>query len=141
VRAGGAEIDMLLRAKRPLIATAVLRPYFEAYEILADVLRDVPAEISEKELTKLALGVGRQYVAQNRVRSPESVSALLFATGRLVAADQRLLEPTPDLSERREAFVSELRGILRDMDKVEQTSREQFVIREAERRRASHEQD
>jgi glycerol-3-phosphate O-acyltransferase len=105
------------------------------------VLRDVPAEIDEKELTKLALGVGRQYVAQSRVRSNEAVSALLFATGRQVAADQRLLEPSPDLSERREEFVSELRGILRDMDKVEQISREQFVAREAERRLARHGED
>jgi glycerol-3-phosphate O-acyltransferase len=141
VAAGGHDIDMLLRAKRPLIATAVLRPYFEAYEILADVLRDVPAEIGEKELTKLALGVGRQYIAQDRVRSNESVSALLFATGRQVAADQRLLEPAPDLSERRQDFVAELRGILRDMDKVERISRGQFIEREAERRRARHESD
>jgi glycerol-3-phosphate O-acyltransferase len=141
VRAGGTEIDKLLGAKRPLIATAVLRPYFEAYEIVADVLRDVPAQIDEKELTKLALGVGRQYVAQNRIRSSESVSALLFATARQVAADQHLLESSPDLSERREEFVAELRGILRDMDKVEQTSRRQFVAREAERRRARHEED
>jgi glycerol-3-phosphate O-acyltransferase len=132
------EIDMLLGAKRPLIATAVLRPYFEAYEILADVLRDVPAEVAEKELVKLALGVGRQYVAQGRVRSSESVSALLFATARQVAADQHLLEPSPDLPQRREAFLAELRGILRDMNKVEQISAQHFMAREAERRRAGH---
>ena len=141
VAAGGGQIDKLLRAKRPLIATAVLRPYFEAYEILADVLRDVPAEIGEKELTKLALGVGRQYVAQDRVRSNESVSALLFATARQVAADQRLLEPAQGLSERRQAFVNELRAILRDMDKVEHISRQQFVEREAAWRRAHHDPD
>ena len=70
-RAGGEQIDVLLRAKRPLIAGAMLRPFFEAYEIVADVLRDAPAEIDEKELTKRALGVGRQYVAQDRVRSNE----------------------------------------------------------------------
>ena len=139
VRAG--EIKMLLRAKRPLIAAAVLRPYFEAYEIMADVLRDVPAEIAEKELTKLALGVGRQYVAQGRVRSNESVSALLFTTARQVAADQHLLEQSPNLSERRQAFVAELRDILRDMNTVEQISAQQFVEREAERRRARHEED
>ena len=63
----------------------MLRPFFEAYEIVADVLRDAPAEIDEKDLTKKALGVGRQYVAQNRVRSNEAVSALLFATARQVA--------------------------------------------------------
>ena len=135
VAAGGEEIDALLRAKRPLIAQAVLRPFFEAYEIVADVLRDAPADIDEKELTKRALGVGNQYVAQNRVRSTEAVSALLFATARQVAADQQLLEPAADLVERRKAFRDELRDVLRDMDRVEQISREQFYVREMERRR------
>jgi glycerol-3-phosphate O-acyltransferase len=134
VAAGGDEIDMLLRAKKPLIAGAMLRPFFEAYEIVADVLRDAPAEIDEKELTKKALGVGRQYVAQNRVRSNESVSALLFATARQVIADQRLLAPAADLDERRTAFRDELRGILADMDKVEQVARKQFYTREMARR-------
>ena len=113
----------------------MLRPFFEAYEIVADVLRDAPAEIGEKDLTKLALGVGRQYVAQGRVRSNESVSALLFATARQVAADQHLLETAADLVERRAAFLDELRAILDDMDKVEQIAREQFYDREMERRR------
>jgi glycerol-3-phosphate O-acyltransferase len=128
------EVDLLLRAKRPLVAGAMLRAFFEAYEIVADVLRDAPAEIAENDLTKRALGVGRQYVAQNRVRSNESVSALLFATARQVAVDQNLLEPAADLHQRRIAFRDELRAILRDMDKVEQISREQFYAREIERR-------
>ena len=92
VAAGGEGLDRLLRAKRPLMAHAMLRPFFEAYEIIADVLREAPAEVEEKELTKRALGVGRQLVAQRRVRSNESVSALLFTTARQVAADQGLLD-------------------------------------------------
>lgn len=132
---GGDRIDMLLRAKRPLISGAMLRPFLEAYEIVADVLRDAPADIDEKDLTKRALGVGRQYVAQDRVRSNDAVSALLFATARQVAADQHLLEPAADLDERRAAFLAELRAVLRDMDKVEQIAREQFYEREMARRR------
>ncbi|MBV8347789.1 MAG: glycerol-3-phosphate acyltransferase, partial [Mycolicibacterium sp.] len=135
VRAGGDDIDRLLHAKKPLMAHAMLRPFIEAYEIVADVLRDAPAEISEKELTKLALGVGRQYVAQDRVRSSESVSALLFATARQVVADQDLLKPAPDLADRRAAFLAELRGILQDMDRIEGVSRDQFYERESQRRR------
>ncbi|MDT5053734.1 MAG: glycerol-3-phosphate O-acyltransferase [Mycobacterium sp.] len=134
VAAGGDEINVLLRAKKPLIAGAMLRPFFEAYEIVSDVLRDAPAEIDEKDLTKKALGVGRQYAAQDRVRSNEAVSALLFATARQVAADQHLLEPAADLDERRTAFRDELRGILGDMDTVEQISLEQFYAREVARR-------
>jgi glycerol-3-phosphate O-acyltransferase len=134
VAEGGDQIDMLLRAKRPLITGAMLRPFFEAYEIVADVLRDAPADIDEKDLTKRALGVGRQYVAQDRIRSNDAVSALLFATARQVAADQHLLDPAADLAERRAAFLAELRAVLRDMDKVERIAREQFYEREMARR-------
>ena len=132
LKAGAADIDVLLRAKRPMLAHAMLRPFFEAYAIVADVLRDAPAEIEEKELNKLALGVGRQYVAQDRVRGNESVSALLFATARQVAKDQKLLEPAEDLRERRTAFLVELNAVLKDMERVEQISRANFARREAQ---------
>jgi len=62
------------------------------------------------------------------------VSALLFATARQVIADQHLLQPAADLAERRTAFRDELRGILADMDTVEQVAREQFYVREIGRR-------
>ncbi|MGK2880808.1 MAG: glycerol-3-phosphate 1-O-acyltransferase [Mycobacterium sp.] len=136
VESGPEAIDMLLHDKRPLMAHAMLRPFFEAYEIVADVLRDASADIAEKDLTKRALGVGRQYAAQDLVRSNESVSALLFATARQVVGDQHLLEPADDLAERRRSFVRALRGILRDMDRVHLVSREQFFEREARARRS-----
>jgi glycerol-3-phosphate O-acyltransferase len=137
VEAGNDDIDKLLHDKKPLMAQSMLRPYFEAYEIVADVLRDAPAEIDEKALTKRALGVGRQYAAQHRVRNIESVSALLFATARQVAADQHLLEPGPDLSERREPFLRELRAILGDTDRLHMIARQQFIEREAASRRSA----
>lgn len=128
--AGGDEIDAMLYAKRPLMSGAMLRVFFEAYEIVADVLRDAPADIGQKELTDLALGVGRQYVAQGRVRSSESVSTLLFATARQVVVDQDLIALAADLAERRVAFRNELRDILRDFDYVGKVARNQFVARE-----------
>jgi glycerol-3-phosphate O-acyltransferase len=129
--AGPDAVEALLCAKRPLMSNAMLRPFFEAYEIVADVLCDAPGTIGEKELSKLALGVGNQYAAQGLVSSSESVSALLFTTARQVAADQKLLEPSPDLRERRRAFLHELRGIIADMERIHQLSRDQFYAREA----------
>lgn len=117
----------MLYAKRPLMSDAMLRVFFEAYEIVADVLRDAPPDIGPEELTELALGLGRQFVAQGRVRSSEPVSTLLFATARQVAVDQELIAPAADLAERRVAFRRELRNILRDFDYVEQIARNQFV--------------
>ncbi|CAN5347233.1 glycerol-3-phosphate 1-O-acyltransferase [soil metagenome] len=137
VAAGGDEITQLLHDKKPLMAHAMLRSFFKAYEIIADVLRDAPAEISEKDLTEKALGVGRQYAAQSRVRSTESVSALLFTTARQVVADQGLLKAAPDLAERRVAFLKELRRVLADMDRIDLISRQQFVEREQRSRAVS----
>lgn len=116
------------------MADAMLRVFFEAYEIVADVLRDASADIGHQELTDLALGVGRQYVAQTRVRSSESVSTLLFATARQVVEDQDLIGPAPDLAERRAAFLRELRDILRDSNYVGRIARDQFVARELKAR-------
>ena len=126
---GGDAIRAIMAVKRPMIASAMLRPFFEAYEIVADVLRGSRADIAEAELTKLALGVGQQYAAQGKVSS-EAVSALLFTTARQVAADQGLLEYAPDLSARREAFLDELRCVLADMDTVGDVSLNQFALRE-----------
>jgi glycerol-3-phosphate O-acyltransferase len=137
IASGRAGIEALLGAKRPLLGSAMLRPFVEAYEIVADVLRDAPSDIAEKELTKLALGVGRQQVAQGKVRSNESVSALLFATARQVVADQNLLGRAPDLSQRRTDFLRELRDILTDMDTVEAGSRAQFYERVQAARRTA----
>jgi len=128
--AGPDAVDALLRAKRPLMADAMLRPFFEAYGVVADVLCDAPTDIGDKELTSLALGVGSQYAAQGLVRNAESVSALLFATGRQAAADQKLFDPSPDLRERRRAYMSELRGIIADAERIYELSREQFYARE-----------
>ena len=115
----------------------MLRTFFESYEILADVLSNAPPGIDEKELTELAMGVGRQYIAQGRVLSSESVSTLLFATAGKVAADKGLLDEGPDLQDRRVAFRDELSAILRDIDRVDAIARRQFISREAEYRRGT----
>jgi len=120
----------LLYPKRPLLSYVMLRPFFEGYEVLADVLNKMPGQVGEKELAAMALGVGRQYVAQGRVRSSESVSTLLFATAGKVAADQHLLGPGDDLTARRRAFHNELLAILADIDDVEDVANEQFKARE-----------
>jgi glycerol-3-phosphate O-acyltransferase len=127
-------IDKLLYAKRPVTSYVMLRPFFEAYEIMADVLRRAPARISEKELASLAMGVGRQYVAQGRVGSSESVSTLLFATASQVATDNLLLEPSADLDSRRKDFHDELLAILDDIDRIELVAYKHFATRESSTR-------
>ena len=76
-------------------------------------------------------------MAQSKVRSAESVSALLFATARQVVADQNLLKRAPDLSERRAAFLKEIRGILADLNTVEKTALKAYLQREQVSRRSA----
>jgi glycerol-3-phosphate O-acyltransferase len=127
VQAGEDSIHRLLQAKRPIMAPTVLRASLEAYAIVADVLRRSDDELDEKALIAKALGVGRQYFAQGWLRSNESVSALLFATAGRVAADQGLLQGGGGQKARREAFGTELRAVLADLDVLEQFSPTQRV--------------
>lgn len=133
ITAGSDTIHALLKSKKPLVAYATLRTFFEAYAIAADVLRAAPPAITEKDLIRLAMGVGQQYVAQRRIRSSEPVSALLFATAYQVLGDQHLVDATNDLGKARNDFHHELRDILRDIDHVEHVAHEQFFDREAGR--------
>ncbi len=131
-------IDALLNDKRPLTSFELLRPFFESYEILADVLRKSQADIGKQELINLAMGVGAQYVAQGRAFSSESVSTLVFGTAIKVAEDQQLLEPGPETESRRAAFHAELAAILADIGHIDSIARRQFVARETESRRDFH---
>ena len=58
----------------------MLRPFVEAYLIVARVLIDEPAEreLDKKAFTKKCLALGGQWVRQDRIRSPEAVSKYLF---------------------------------------------------------------
>jgi glycerol-3-phosphate O-acyltransferase len=124
LRSGPDEAGSLLAGIRPLVSHVVVRPFVEAYRIVADVLAsdDVvsPAgSVDDAEVIRRALGLGRQYVAQRRLRSSESVSALLFGTALQLARNKGLLEPGAEAAVARAAFLAELRELLRRMDRIE----------------------
>jgi len=124
LRSGPDEAGSLLAEIRPLVSHVVVRPFVEAYRIVADVLAsdDVvgPAgSVDDAEVIRRALGLGRQYVAQRRLRSSESVSALLFGTALQLARNKGLLEPGAEAAVARAAFLAELRELLRRLDRIE----------------------
>jgi glycerol-3-phosphate O-acyltransferase len=145
LRAGPAQADALLAGMRPLVSQVVVRPFVEAYRIVADVLADdetlatgaggegaVGAAVRDgaavrEEVIGRALGLGRQYVAQRRLRSAEAVSALLFQTALQLADNKGLLEAGPDLLVRRTAFLVELRDLLRRLDQVEDLAIRRYI--------------
>jgi glycerol-3-phosphate O-acyltransferase len=140
LEAGGPlEADALLAAMRPLVSQVVVRPFVEAYRIVADVLADDSTLASgggaawadgaavRDEVIRRALGLGQQYAAQRRLRSAEAVSALLFQTALQLADNKGLLDAGPDVPARRAAFLAELRNLLRRLDQVEDLAIRRYI--------------
>jgi glycerol-3-phosphate O-acyltransferase len=117
----------ILDSARPHLAHLVLRPFLDAYLIVADRLEaagDTP--VQEGPLLEEALRVGRQWELERRVASAESVSLELFRTCLRLAAHRRLLTPTddgPPLGERRRAFAEEIRYAVRRLDQIAELAR------------------
>jgi glycerol-3-phosphate O-acyltransferase len=141
LRAGPLGADALLAGMRPLVSHVVVRPFVEAYRIVADVLASDEAlaggggPADSAEITRRALGLGRQYVAQRRLRSAESVSVLLFQTALQLAGNRGLLEPGAGagagagagVAERRAEFLAELRNLVRRLDRIEDLAIRRYI--------------
>jgi glycerol-3-phosphate O-acyltransferase len=133
LRAGPAGPDALLGRMRPLVSHLLVRPFVEAYRLVADVLvhdapaDDTPASAYDAEVIKRALGLGRQYVAQRRLRSSESVSVLLFQTALQLMRNRGLLEAGSDVAERRAVFLAELRDLLKRLDRIEDLAIRRYI--------------
>jgi glycerol-3-phosphate O-acyltransferase len=119
--ADGQAAMALLRRFRPFSAHRVLRPFVEAYRVVADALGRLPAGAAptEDELLRHCRALGRQYTLQRRIPSPESVSQVLFATALRLAGKRGLLDPAADVGERRRAFAEEVRQVIRRIDAVD----------------------
>ncbi len=142
LRSGPGAADALLAEMRPLVSQVIVRPFVEAYRLVADVLatEDVSPGVDtladDAEVTRRALGLGHQYVAQRRLRSSESVSVLLFQTALQLARNRGLFDPGEDLAKRRAAFLTELRDLLRRIDCIEDLAIQRY-IRDASARPAA----
>ena len=104
----------LLVSARPHLAHLVLRPFLDAYLVLADRLADLgDGPVDEDALLADSLAVGRQWALQRRVASEESVSLELFRTALAQARHKGLLEAGDGVGAAREAFAAELRDSVR----------------------------
>jgi glycerol-3-phosphate O-acyltransferase len=120
-RGEDATLDFLQQV-RPLSAHRILRPFLEAYRVVADALcRGEPeARIVEEEFLAECLSLGTQYVLQQHVKRRESVSKVLFSTALKLADNRGLLDPGADgLAARRQAFAEEIRTAIRGVDAIE----------------------
>jgi glycerol-3-phosphate O-acyltransferase len=105
-------IRKLLRKLRILRSTWVLRPFMEAYQVVADVLAVADEPVDSKTAIDRSLALGKQYRLQNRIAAEESVSKTLFESAYQLAENRGLLDAERSADEIG-GFGDEIRDVLR----------------------------
>jgi glycerol-3-phosphate O-acyltransferase len=120
-----ADALRLLRHADLHLAPLVLRPFLDAYSVVADRLTHWSGqEFDDNAFLHECLGVGRQWELQGRLDSAESVSLELFKTALELVRHRGLLDPsTPDSADRRHEFAEEVADALRRIDVIRDLAR------------------
>jgi glycerol-3-phosphate O-acyltransferase len=108
----------LLRELRILRAHWAIRPFMEAYQVVADVLATAEGPMEKKEIIDKSMALGKQYRLQNRIAAEESVSKILFESAHQLAENRGLLDEDCTPEEIR-AFGDEIRDVLRRIAVIE----------------------
>ena len=122
LEAGAEAITDLLPRLRPFHAHRILRPFLEAYRVVADALERAPAsaKLDDVAFLRSCLALGKQYVLQHRIARQESVSQALFATALKLARHRGLVDGgDAELPDKRRAFAAELREDIRRVDAID----------------------
>ncbi|MEU4689932.1 lysophospholipid acyltransferase [Actinoplanes sp. NPDC023714] len=123
-----ADARRWLNGGTPLVAHLVLRPFLDAYHVVADRLAAAEDDepFDDARFLDECLRVGRQWALQRRLASEESVSLELFKPALQLARHRGLVTPGgPAPAHRRSAFLDEVRTILRRLDTIAQLARAQ----------------
>ncbi len=114
------DVDAVLRSFDPFQSPAVLRPFVEAYQVVADLIDQAAfhSKIDQDKLRKDAMALGKQYLLQGRIKTAESVSSVLFDSAIQLAANRKLFTAGPDMVERRKAFAVEIRTLIGHLDSI-----------------------
>jgi len=99
-----AQMDML-------VSHLILRPFLDAYAVVADQLveRGDRDSFDEARFLDRCLVIGRQWALQRRIGSEESVSAEMFRSALRLARHRELVTAVgPDAQDRRRAFALEI---------------------------------
>jgi glycerol-3-phosphate O-acyltransferase len=120
-----AEATEILRRTDLRVAHLTLRPFLEAYAVVADELAALEpgAAVVEEDFLSWCLRVARQQAMQRRLASWESVSSEMFSAALRLARHRGLLGPADgdrradsaaedeQLAARRRAFAAEVRAV------------------------------
>jgi glycerol-3-phosphate O-acyltransferase len=116
------EFERVLEALAPFTTPAVLRPFLEAYRLVAEVLvRATGDELTVDEIRRRSLALGREYAARGEISTPESLSYALFDAGTALAANSEVLAADATLEDRR-SFLEDLEDALADVAALEQAT-------------------
>ncbi|HYO85270.1 MAG TPA: 1-acyl-sn-glycerol-3-phosphate acyltransferase [Dermatophilaceae bacterium] len=108
------------------VAVLVLRPFLDAYAVVAHELAGLPPhrDIEEAKFLQHCLAVGKQWVLRKLVASDESNSLEMFRNTYQLAAHRGLLDPdSPDVAARRLAFRDEIDAYRLRMDEITERMR------------------
>jgi len=109
------EIARSLNESDLLVAHLVLRPFVDAYRVVAEELVNLGPgrDVDEQQLLKRCLRLGRQWSLQHRI-TEESVSGEMFSTALKMARHRGLVDlegAADDVADRRAALVAELEDL------------------------------
>jgi len=111
----------MLRTMKPLVAHASLKPYIEAYRIVADVFATLgPNEtLDQKAAVTAAFKYGRQAYLQRRISSNASLGEILFKNGhKLLDSYDLVAVGDTDLVERRKKMSKDLRNLSHRVEQI-----------------------
>ena len=105
-----------LLGSAPLVAHLVLRPYIDAYRVVAEQLLTsgvgIDGEFDQERFITDCLSLGKQWALQRRIASEESVSGEMFSTAIKMARHRGLVERGTDspatVETRRRELIDEL---------------------------------
>ena len=118
---GSKNASTILNSMQPLVAHACLKPYVEAYRIVADVFARLGSNetLDNKDLESKAFKYGKQAYLQRRISSKASIGKILFKNGYslldsygVVAADSE------NVQEKRKAISKELRALAHRIEQI-----------------------
>jgi glycerol-3-phosphate O-acyltransferase len=116
----------LLQSADLLLAHLVLRPYLDAYHIVADRLAAYEDEsFDEDAFLAECLEVGKQWELQRRIASAESRSMELFKTALRLARHRELVDGVEagDVAKRRREFADEIATAIWRVNEIAELAR------------------
>src|SRR6185437_1714525 len=126
--ASAADVRGLLEKADVLLAHLVLRPFLDAYHIVADRLAAYEDEsFDENAFLAECLEVGKQWELQRRIANAESRSMELFKTALRLARHRELVDGAAqaDIARRRREFADEIATAVRRVNTIAELARTQ----------------